>query len=217
MPAVPAPAIAIACSYGRDAGAVDVLHREDVDARFADDLLLALVEIADADQHGVLGRHLRREAADARELRRLRSEQRGERHAVDVAAAGGRRRVHVAVRVHPDQAERLLVAPDEVRRGRDRSGGEGVVAAEHERNAPFLEDRERRLVEPLADARDLADVSSCSDRPNAFISGIGATRSPASTTGMPSAVAARRGRRCGTPTGPCRRRGGCRRDPAKRR
>ena len=46
---------------------------------------LALVEIADADEHGVLRQHLRREAADARQFRRLGAEQRGERHAVHVA------------------------------------------------------------------------------------------------------------------------------------
>ena len=69
-----------------------------------------------------------------------------------------RRRVHVAVRVDPDEAERLVVAAHEVGGGGDRAGREAVVAAEHERNAALLERRERGLVEPLADARDLADV-----------------------------------------------------------
>ena len=53
----------------------------------------------------------------------------------------------------------LPVAARELRRRRHRAGGEAVVAAEHEREARLRSsDAERRLVEPLADARDLADV-----------------------------------------------------------
>ena len=48
--------------------------------------------------------------ADARQLRRFRAEQRGERHAVHVAAGRGRRRVHVAVRVDPEQADRQVAS-----------------------------------------------------------------------------------------------------------
>ena len=52
----------------------------------------------------------------------------------------------------------FTVAPDELSRRRDRAGRQAVVAAEHEREAAPLEHAERRLVELLADARDLADV-----------------------------------------------------------
>ena len=49
------------------------------------------------------------------------------------------RRVHVAVRVDPDQAEGLAPrAPGEAGGGRHRSGGEAVIAAEHERQRPAL-------------------------------------------------------------------------------
>ena len=48
---------------------------------------------------------------------------------VDVAG-----RVHVAVRVHPDQAERLARRrPHESAVGRDRAGGQAVIAAEDDR------------------------------------------------------------------------------------
>jgi hypothetical protein len=97
-------------------------------------------------------------AADARELRGLGPEDRRERHALDVAARRRARRVHVAVRVDPDETERLVLAPQEIRRGRDRAGRERMVAAQHDRDAPLLEHRERGLVETLAHARDLADV-----------------------------------------------------------
>ena len=69
-----------------------------------------------------------------------------------------RRRVHVAVRVDPDEAERLLLATHEIRRRRDRPGREAVIATEDERQTALFERRQRRLVEPLADFRDLADV-----------------------------------------------------------
>ena len=143
---------------GRDAVAIDVLHREDVHARLTDDLLFAFVEIADADEDGVLGQHLRREAADPRQLGGLGAEQRRERHAVDVAAGRTRRRVHVAVRVDPDQADRLLLPADEIGRRGDRSGRQAVIAAEDERKPALLERRERGLVQLLADPGDLADV-----------------------------------------------------------
>ena len=39
-----------------------------------------------------------------------------------------------------------------------RSGGETVIAAEHDRHRPFLERGERRLIQLLADLRDIADV-----------------------------------------------------------
>ncbi len=107
MPPVPADASAMARSaIARDAVAIDVLHREDVHARRADAILLALVEIPDADEHGVLGQH-RRRRADRRELRRFLPEQRRERHAVHVAAGRRLGRVHVAVRVDPDEAQRI--------------------------------------------------------------------------------------------------------------
>ena len=86
--------------------AIDVLHREDVDAGGADLILLAVVQVADADEHGVLRRH-RGAVADGGELARLLAEQRGQRHAVNVAALGRVGGVHVAVGVHPDEAQRV--------------------------------------------------------------------------------------------------------------
>ena len=68
-----------------DAASVDVLHREHVDARLADALALAVVEIAKSDDDRALGIHLRPEAANRRQLRGFRAEQGRQRHAVHVA------------------------------------------------------------------------------------------------------------------------------------
>ena len=53
---------------------------------------------------------------------------------------------------------RLRVRFGPLGRGRHRSGGEAVVAAEHDRHRAFVERRQRRLIHLLADLRDVADV-----------------------------------------------------------
>ena len=94
-----------------DAEAIDLLHREHVHLRRAHDLLLDLVEVADADEHRVL-----RRAPPARRRAKCAS---SAGSAPSSAASGmpctlpdslDDGIVHVAVRVHPDQAERLAAA-----------------------------------------------------------------------------------------------------------
>src|SRR6266542_1545377 len=116
----------------RDAAAVDVLHREYADAGFAHQLLLAFVEVTNADEDGMLRQHFRREAADARELCRLRTEQRRERHPVNVTATRRRGSVLVAMRVDPDEPERSLVASHPFGGRGTPACGDAVIAAEHE-------------------------------------------------------------------------------------
>jgi hypothetical protein len=78
---------------------------------------------------------------------------------MDVARQRRLRRVHVAVRVDPDEAERTPVPAREARRRRHRSGAEAVIAAEHDRGAAFEQHVARLIVECLADARDLAEIA----------------------------------------------------------
>ena len=92
------------------------------------------------------------------QLRGLGPEQRRQRHPVHVAAGAAGRRVHVAVRVHPDEADRLVRPPRHLGTRRDGPRGEAVIAPEHERQRPGLEAGERRLVQRGADPRDVADV-----------------------------------------------------------
>ena len=156
--------------------------------RLADDLLLAIVEVADADEDGVLGQHLRREAADARQLGRLGAEQRRERHAVDVAAG----------RTSPACSCRRARRPRSGRAASRRGGG----SPRSPRPSPAREasDRRRARAGSRPSRAPPSDVLySCSQTraisrmyfllgsPSALVSGIGATRSPSSTTGMPSA------------------------------
>ena len=107
MPPVPVEASAIARSAMRgDAVAIDVLHREDVDARARMRAFSSVVEIPDAERARCVRAAPTATSRSPHSSRRLAAEQRRQRHAVHVSASRRRRRIHVAVRVHPDQAER---------------------------------------------------------------------------------------------------------------
>src|SRR5439155_24427344 len=67
--------------------------------------------------------------------------------------------VHVAMSVHPEQADRQLLRPARpIGGGRDRSRPQAVIAAEHHRHRTLVQRSERRLIDLLADLRDVADV-----------------------------------------------------------
>ncbi len=51
---------------------------------------------------------------------------------MDIAAGAGFRRIHVRVRIDPDQADLLATLAIILRNSSDRSGGNGVIAAENE-------------------------------------------------------------------------------------
>ena len=136
-----------------------VLHREDVHLRRAHELLLDLVEIADADEHRVSASTAGSSPPMRASSARLGAEQRRQRHAVHVAGLARLGRVHVAVRIDPDEPELLAALAQKRRRRRDRSRAEAVIAAEHDRNRAFFERAERALKQLLADARDVLDVA----------------------------------------------------------
>ena len=104
----------------------------------ADVLPFRRIHIADSDEHGILRRDLGRIPEDVAELFRAETEQRCERHAVHVAGRRCVRRVDVGVRVDPENADLLVLPPVELRDTGDRSCGERVVSAEHERRTAFF-------------------------------------------------------------------------------
>ena len=81
----------------------------------------------------------------------------------------------------------LSLAADEVRRRGNRSCREAVIAAEHEREAALFERRERRSCRARRRRARSRGCTSCAGRPRLGF-GDRRTRSPSSTTGMPSAV-----------------------------
>ena len=187
--------------------AVDVLHREDVHAGRADLLLFLLVEVADADEHRVLRQDGRRRPIAA-----------SSRGSCPSSAASG---MPCTL-----PAGRRLAACSCRRARRPRSGrAVSTSCAAPSRRLPRPSrprgcDRRRAPAAtrpPRATARQtwysvwqtlaiVADVFLLARRPGACVSGIGVGRSPLSTTVRPSARIDRRGRRCGRPTAPCRRR-----------
>ncbi len=148
---------------------------------------------------------------------RFGTEQRGQRHAVHVAARRARRRVHVAVRVDPQQPERLARVARVRGRCRHRSSAQAVVAAQHQRKRAFFDRRARGLIQAVADLGDLLDeLLSGIAVLSRFRDGrrqVAAIDDEAAQFRDPFTAA----RRCGTRTAPCRRRGGCRPCRAARR
>ena len=87
----------------------------------------------------VFGRDLGRESEDVGQRLGAEAEQRGQRHAVHVAAGRGLGGVDVGVGVDPDEADLLVFAAVELGHAGDRSGGDGVIAAEDDGRHAFFE------------------------------------------------------------------------------
>src|SRR6266849_5926602 len=87
--------------HGAHAAFVDVAHGEDFDAGFADVFFFKVIDVADADEHAIFRLYFGREVVDVAEFDGRKAHERGERHAVDVAAGGRVGGVHVGVSVDP--------------------------------------------------------------------------------------------------------------------
>src|SRR5579864_6225430 len=121
------------------AALVDIAHGIDLDPGLFDVLLLAGIDIAYAHQDTVFRLHFGREVVDVGEFRRAQAQDRRQRHAVDIPARRGLRRVDVRVRVNPDQPHFLLLSPVKFRYTSHGSGSHGMVSAENQRHFPGLE------------------------------------------------------------------------------
>lgn len=126
--------------YTMDSMPVDVGHRVHLDPSLLEQVLLAVVEAPDPDEHHVGRVDLRGASADAGELRWAVTEQRGDGHPVDVAGWGGIGGIDVAVGVHPEQSDFLLCPAGNGGDPGDGSGGNGVVSAEDEREVSAADD-----------------------------------------------------------------------------
>ena len=206
IPAVPSPAIASARSVtaampSRSMSFIVKTCTRDVATR----LLLAIVEIADADAAPCArGRTFGEKPPIRDELGRLGPEQRGERHAVHVAARRSRRRVHVAVRVDPDQAERLA-APARARRpmrrhrpGREASGRRRARAGGRRPRARARAPAGRAARRP---GRSRGRIS-CADRADSASRESARRGRPRRRPCSRARRAVRRARRCGSADGP---------------
>ena len=87
-----------------DADPVDLAHREDADARVAQEPALAVVELPHAEERNSLRIDGGKRPRVAREGVAAEAERSAERHPVDVAARARLRRVDVGVRVDPEHA-----------------------------------------------------------------------------------------------------------------
>jgi len=141
-----------------DAVAVDVVHAERLDAVLAQDLLLAAVDVAQADVHDLLDADavLVRDPAERRVgLVAREAGEEGDGHAVDVAAVGGLGGVDVGVRVDPDDGHVAAEAlADGLGGAADGADCDAVVAAEGEDEAALFGVVVDLLAEGLSDGAD---------------------------------------------------------------
>src|ERR1019366_1527723 len=86
---------------GAHAAFVDIAHGEDLDSGLAYVFFFEVVNIADADEHAIFRTHFGRKVVDPAEFDGRKAHERGERHAVDIAAEGRVGSVHVGVGVDP--------------------------------------------------------------------------------------------------------------------
>ena len=106
---------------------------------FADVFFFKVVDVADADEHAILRPHFGREVVDLAKLNGRKAHERGEWHAVDVAARRRVGRVHVGVSVDPEQSDFLVPAAVELGHPGHRAHSNRVIAAEDERNLAGFE------------------------------------------------------------------------------
>ena len=125
--------------YCSHAALVDVAHGIHGHASAANVLPLRGVDLPHPYQHRVLRRNLGRIAENLRQRFRPQSQQRGQRHPMYVARGRSLRRVDVRVGIYPHHPDLLSLAAIELRHSGDRSGGQRVVPAQHQRRHSLLD------------------------------------------------------------------------------
>ncbi len=113
---------------------VNVAHSENFDSGFADVFFFKAVHVADADEHTIFRLYFGREVVNVAEFDGRKAHDRGERHAVDVAAGRRIRRVHISVSVDPEKSDFLVLAPVELGHAGYRTSRHRMIAAQDKRN-----------------------------------------------------------------------------------
>ncbi len=144
--------------HGAQSALIDVAHGEGAHAGFAHVRLLHLIHVAQPDNHRVLRRHLRLVPEHVRQLRGTDAHDASERHAVDVAARAALGRVHIGVRVEPDEPDLFAAHAEEARDAAHRSHGHGMIAAQHQRRAAFCQRIRNLLPDAPASCRNLRKI-----------------------------------------------------------
>ena len=119
---------------GAHAALINIAHGEDFDAGAENVFFFRGVHIAHAHQHAIFRRDFRRKSENIGEIRRPQAGDGRQRHAVNVAAGRSLRRIHVAVRVNPDEPCFLVLPPVEFGDAGHATGSDGVVAPQDQRN-----------------------------------------------------------------------------------
>src|SRR5215472_8433833 len=114
--------------HARHARTIDIGHRVTRHAALAQRVALSRIDVAESDEHASRRIDQRHWELRRAELRAHLAEGRTHAHPMDVAGRARRRRVHVRVRVEPDDAARSLRARDSA----ERPDRQRMVAADDE-------------------------------------------------------------------------------------
>src|SRR5688572_1518183 len=136
--------------YGTDTTAIDFLHREYPNTRLLDQFSFLLVHFTNADHNDAILWEFGREAENIHKLCRSIPKYRGHGHAVDIAAWGSLRGVHIRVRIEPQQSEAQIPSAKSFRHTGYRTDGDGVIPAEHQRRASSFVNVQRETAEMTA-------------------------------------------------------------------
>src|SRR5215210_1627706 len=88
----------------RHAPLIKLAHREYANSKFLDKLALARINAARPDDSSIFRQYLWRESRDVSQLAEAITEQGGKRHPMYVSRRGRLRRIHVRVRVKPNDS-----------------------------------------------------------------------------------------------------------------
>src|SRR5437868_3765089 len=110
---------------------VDITHCEGCNAGFSQDLAFVPIDVANANEHDVASLDFGCVIKNIREFFRAAAKTTCERHAMYVATRACFRRVHIGVRVDPNEASFFTPLAKNVADSGHGSHRNGVVAPEH--------------------------------------------------------------------------------------
>src|SRR5258708_24770477 len=124
--------------HGAHATLVNIAHAVGFNPGLADLFFFPCVDIAHAYQNAVLALSFGEEVEDAGQFRRTEPENRGEWHAVHVAAGRSFGRIDVGMGVNPDESDLLLLLAIKLGHARNPAAGHPLIPPHHHRAFPPL-------------------------------------------------------------------------------
>ena len=137
---------------------IDIAHGEGMNPGVLHNVALLAIHRADSNQSDIGGIHLRRVTEDPGQLLGTLADAARQRHSMDVAARAALGRIHIGMRVDPDQAQPFAPAMKVPRSAGDRSHRDGMIAAEYQRKCAGAQSAIHHLGHQGTGFRDLRQI-----------------------------------------------------------